>query len=252
MYHLEWIAVKTLETLTVTAEKGKYLQIHNRPTFALSFCKSGKITYTHNGKQYISTPDRAVILPMGETYELYNNLGGEFPLINFTCTEQFTDEILTIPLKETDEYFRDYEKLRRLEAFNGSRLKMMGIFYGILDRLLDESTAKNPHLSHALQYIAANLDDPTLSNIKIAEEAGISEVYLRRLFLESCKTTPKQYIIEIRIKKAGQLLRENRLTIHDIAVLCGFSNVYHFCRAFKQYSGLTPSEYRSRYYIEGI
>ena len=179
-------------------------------------------------------------------------LGGEFPLINFTCTEQFTDEILIIPLKETDEYFRDYEKLRRLETFNGSRLKMMGIFYGILDRLLDESTAKNPHLSYALQYIAANLGDPPLSNIKIAEETGISEVYLRRLFRESYKTTPKQYIIEIRIKKAGQLLHENRLTIHDIAMQCEFSSVYHFCRAFKQYSGLTPSEYRSSYYIEGI
>ena len=252
MHRLEWISVNQIEAFTVNAEKGKHIQITNRGTFGLSFCKSGKITYTHGGKTFVSTPDRAVILPRGETYELYNNLGGEFPVINFSCTEPFTDEFIVIPLDKTEEYFTDYEKIGRIGATKGNRLKMMSLFYGILARLLNESKAQNPHLAHATQYIIGHLNDPTLTNDKIAEEIGISEIYLRRLFRENYRTTPKQYIIEIRIKNAGQLLRENRLSVTEIALQCGFSSVYHFCRSFKQYSGLTPSEYRKRYQANGI
>ena len=55
-----------------------------------------------------------------------------------------------------------------------------------------------------------HLDDTALSNSKIAAEAGVCESYLRRMFRENYKTTPKQYVIEARIQKAGQALRENR------------------------------------------
>ena len=97
MYRLEWVTVKELESVyTVSATAGKHIQIENRSTFGLSFCKSGKITYTHGGKKFVSAPDRAVILPMGATYTLYNNLGGEFPLLNFTCMEPLTEEFLSL------------------------------------------------------------------------------------------------------------------------------------------------------------
>lgn len=253
MHCLEWITVKELEAVfTVSATAGKHIQIENRGTYGLSFCKSGKITYTHRGKKFVSTPDRAVILPMGATYTLYNNSGGEFPLFNFTCMEPLTDEFIVIPLGQTEEYFSDYEKIRKLATMHGSRLKMMSLFYGVLERLFSESQNRNASLRRATQYIIGHLDDTTLSNSKIAAEAGVCESYLRRMFREAYKTTPKQYVIEARIQKAGQALRENRGPVTEISYQCGFSSVYHFCRAFKQYSGLTPSEYRNRYGLEGI
>lgn len=252
MQGLESISVEQVETLTVEAKKGKHIQIHHRGTFGLSFCKSGKITYTHKGKTFISTPDRAVILPQGETYELYNDLGGEFPVINFTCTEAFTDEFLVIPLHKPEEYIKDYERMRYLEATRASRLKKKSLFYALLARLFHESKTKNPHLAHATQFIFAHLDDPKLSNDKIAGSIAISEVYLRRLFREYYQTTPRQYIIETRLKKAEQLLQENRLSVTDIALQCGFSSVYHFCRAFKRHANRTPSEYRKQYRMQGI
>jgi AraC-like DNA-binding protein len=252
MQRLDSISVEDVETLTVEAEKGRHVEIRNRSTFGLSFCKSGKITYTHKGKKFLSTPDRAVFLPQGASYELYNDQGGEFPVLNFTCAEPFTDEFLVIPLTQTEEYFSDYEKMRYLEATRGSRLKRMSLFYGILARLVHESKSQNPHLAHATQFIFAHLADPKLSNDRIASAIDISEVYLRRLFRENYKTTPKQYIIETRLKKAEQFLQENRLSVTEIALQCGFSSVYHFCRSFKQFANLTPSEYRKRYRAQGI
>ncbi len=252
MQNLENLTITSIDAFTVFAEKGRQVEIRKRPTHGLSFCISGAITYTHRQKAFKSTPDCAVFLPMGETYELYNNEGGEFPVVNFTCSEPFTDEFLVVPLSRKEEYFSDCKKIRRLEMENGSHLKKMHLFYGILDRLAGELKAKTPGLGRAVQYIFANLDDPTLSNERIAAEIEVSEVYLRRLFLDHYKTTPKQYIIEARIKRAQQLLRESRASITEVSARCGSSSVYHFCRAFKHYTGLRPTEYRMRYSREGI
>ena len=56
--------------------------------------------------------------------------------------------------------------------------------------------------------------------------------------------TPRQYILDLRLRLARQLLSETRESIGAIAEQCGFSSVYHFSRAFHQSTGRTPSEYR--------
>ena len=100
------------EVITVLAPTGRHMEITNRPFFGLSFCKEGKIIYTHNGKRFVSDKDCAIFLPSGATYELYNNSGGAFPLVNFKCAEPFTDEFIIIPLQNNSDYIKDFERLR--------------------------------------------------------------------------------------------------------------------------------------------
>lgn len=247
MYKIEQITVTSLSTTTVAEKAGRIFKNENRPTYAISFCKNGKITYRHNGKQYISQPNNAVIIPRGASYELYQNEDGVFPVINFICTEQFTDDFIVIPLGNTKKYLDEYKEIRQLEASPYSRLKMMSAFYTMLEQLVNEPKINNPHLTYAIRYINENIDDTSLSNVTISQEIGISEVYFRKLFKENYSISPQQYIIEARNKKSSQLLRETTMTVSDIAACCGFSGVYCFCRAFKQYFGLTPTEYRQRY-----
>ena len=95
----------------------------------------------------------------------------------------------------------------------------------------------------ALNFIEKNYQNPNLKNEDMAKECNISEVYFRKLFFKHFKTTPRQFIIDIRIQKARQLLTEGILKINAISEKCGFSNPYHFCRVFKEKTGLTPTEY---------
>lgn len=239
------------DIITVSANSGRKVQIKERASFGLTFCKSGKITYTYHGKKYISTPECAVILPQAATYELYNNQGGEFPLINFSCLgETLAREFLVIPLDHTEDYLRDFEKMKKLSVQNENRLKIMSIFYDLLGRLSEEYESRRPEMDRAVRYIIENIQHSSLSNHEIAAQAGVCESYLRRMFQECFHTTPKQYVLETRMKKAKQLLGENRKNVTQIAEECGFSSVYHFCRAFKTYSGITPSQYR-RYHGGG-
>ena len=252
MASLEQIKVTEIsEVITVLAPTGRRMKITNRPFFGFSFCKEGKITYTHNGKRFVSDKDCAIFLPAGATYELYNNSGGAFPLVNFKCAEPFTDEFIIIPLQNNSDYIKDFEKLRELD-FSRRELKALSVFYDILDRLLSEQLYTDSAIMPAVNYISENLYNPELDNEKAAAAAEISESYMRRLFKKKYGKTPKQYILEMRIKKAGRLLCETAEPVTDIAYDCGFSSVYHFCREFKAVTGITPTSYRKYRAKKGI
>ena len=95
----------------------------------------------------------------------------------------------------------------------------------------------------ATKYIEENIFNPDLSNAILTKQARISEVYLRKLFLSQYNTTPKQYILNIRINKAKQLLTDTPFTITAISEECGFKSLYHYCRIFKAKTGLTTTQY---------
>lgn len=244
MDSLKSIVVTGIEQpMVVHPEKGKTIKITNRRWFGLSFCLSGQITYEMNGNSFISNGESAVILPKGGTYSLTGNKEGLFPVINFYCEHFNCDEIALIPLQNPQRYIRDFETLQKLHHRGASQLEIFSLFYNMLNNLSSENKSGPNILSPAVQYIENNIFDHTLSNTVLAKELGISEVYFRKLFLRYYNISPKQYILNFRIQKAKQMLIETPFTIIAISESCGFSTPNHFCRAFKQHTGLTPTQY---------
>ena len=230
------------ELFTVSSPKGRSEEIKNRKSYGLSFCSEGKITYKIKGKTAVSDEKHAVILPKGQSYSLYGDKSGIFPVINFDCNDSLCDNVISIPIQNPETYIKDFEKMKALSLFEENRAKMMSVFYNILHRLSTESSVRNVILP-AIKHIESNYQNPKLSNAELAEKCNISEVYFRKIFTETYKTTPKQFIVDIRINKAKQLLSNGFLNIGAVAGLCGFSNQFHFCRLFKEKTGLTPTEY---------
>ena len=233
------------ELFTVSSPRGRKEEIRNRKSYGLSFCAEGKITYEIGGKSAMSDKNHAVILPKGQSYSLRGDKTGKFPVINFDCKEFLCDEVISLPIQSSDTYIKDFEKMKALSLLEENRAKMMSVFYSILHRLSTESSVRNVILP-AIRYIESNYQNPKLSNTELAEKCNISEVYFRKIFTETYKTTPKQFIVDIRINKAKQLLSDGFLNIGAVAELCGFSNQYHFCRLFKEKTGFTPTEYIKR------
>ncbi len=231
------------QIVTINYPKGKTTNIENRNWYGLSFCTEGQIVYNINGKEIISDKNVAVLLPKNGTYSLYGTKGGIFPLINFQCDNFNIDTIISLPINDLSEYTDQYEKLKSLFIFNENRLKTYSIFYDILGRLSKEQNRKSNILSPAAKYIEEHLCEAELNNTQLAKHLNISEVYLRKLFLENYGTTPKQHILNIRLEKAKQLLCDSVLSVTEISELCGMSSVYHFCRVFKSKIGITPTEY---------
>ena len=237
---------------TVRSPKGRTAVMENRPAYALSFCIRGQITYTMNGKKFVSDPDHAVILPKGGYYSLHGDQEGLFPLLNFQCRNFRCPEIMVLPLQNPRSCIREYEALQELFLFPENRLKIFSGFYALLNRIFREQLPREDPLYHAMRYLEAHIADPELSNAALAAEAHISEVWFRRLFANRHGVTPRQYILDIRINRAKQLLSGSPNTVTSIAEQCGFTSLYHFCRAFKARTGMTPTEYATRNREYGI
>ncbi len=231
------------EPAVVHSQKGRKFQMINRSKYGLSLCISGQITYTMNNKNYVSNSKNAILLPRGSSYSLNGDKEGIFPLINFDCKNLKCDEIVIIPLDNPQVHINKFNNIKKLFLDNEKNIKKYSAFYEMLDQLSFAKKQKNNKLELALIFIKENLSDYELSNTLIAREIGISEVYLRKLFFTHKETTPKQYILEQRIKMAKQLLIDTSLSIAVISEKCGFSNPYHFCRAFKERTGFTPTQF---------
>ena len=228
---------------TISRSKGKDVQITKRTDHGLSFCISGQITYSHKGKEFVSSPGNAVYLPMGATYHSQTDRTGLFPLINFQCQNPLSDTIMVIPLQSPETYLTDFDQLKKSYLLPHGKLHSMELFYGILAKLSAETHAKQATLAPIVRYLEDNIHDSSLTNATLAAHLSYSEVYFRKLFTSVYGCTPHRYIMNLRIRRAKQLLADGILSVTAIAEQCGFSSVYHLSRAFKQTVGISPSEY---------
>lgn len=231
------------DATTVFSPKGRALEMKNRYCYGLSFCLKGQITYTHNGIEYVSDPEHAILLPQGETYTLYGNKEGSFPVIDFFCNDFVANTFKVYSIKDLEPYIKDFEKIKGLFLFDRNKPLIYSIFYGMLDRIMREQQPKSDILHPAIKFLEKNISNPELNNSLLARKANISEIYFRKLFLEKTGVTPKQYILDIRMQKAKQLLTESEFSVSAIAEECGFTSVYSFSRAFKERTNQSPTEF---------
>lgn len=236
------VVTQIYEPVTVSSRRGRMLTMEGRDCYGLSFCTCGQITYRMNGKEFVSRPGFAVILPFGGNYTLHGDADGLFPLIDFDCKGLEIREITILPLTKEAECIAGYERIKQ-DFLTGSHLRVYQNFYGLLELVMSQQKSKQDPMFRVLEYIESHYTEPALTNDRLAALIGVSEVYFRKLFLSYCAVTPKQYILNLRIQKAKQLLTDTPYTVTAISELCGFSSLYHFCRAFKAKTGMTPTQY---------
>ncbi len=81
---------------------------------------------------------------------------------------------------------------------------------------------------------------------EIARSTYLSTTYVTKIFKEIINDTPINYLIQIRLEKAKELLREGKISIQDISKQIGYDDPYYFSKLFKKKYGMAPSEYRKQ------
>lgn len=103
--------------------------------------------------------------------------------------------------------------------------------------------ANDTVFEEACEYINSNITgDIDIS--KLCKHLGIGKNRLYKAFREANGSAVNEYVIEMRLERAKQLLLETRLTVGDICQRSGINNEAYFCRLFKKRFGKTPTEYR--------
>ena len=101
-------------------------------------------------------------------------------------------------------------------------------------------------VQQAKEYIDHHYMDPDLSLNEVAAQVNLSPSHFSVVFSKEACHTFKEYLTEIRITKAKELLRTTALRSADIAYQIGYSDPHYFSHVFRKITGLSPNEFRSQ------
>ena len=161
------------------------------------------------------------------------------------------DEATILHPADFERFEKNFEKCVHAWAGKklGYRMQAASLLYQILhDMLLAKvRAAVNPAAYQqtlpAQEYMSAHFTDPITLD-QLADLCGVSVTHFRRLFRQAYNASPIDYLLNLRLEKAKDLLVIHDLKLDVIAELSGFQSASYFVRYFKQRTGITPAQYR--------
>ncbi len=98
-------------------------------------------------------------------------------------------------------------------------------------------------IKRVIEYIEEHLDGD-LRLEAMAAEVGVNPVYFARSFREAIGQSPHRYVLQRRVKRAKELLRDTEMSVVNVALASGFSSQSHLSHWFQRYVGVSPAAYR--------
>lgn len=251
------LEIKAILGVTKGASPPSHSVCRGRRSDALVYILSGTAKYTfQNGETATPQTGDILFLAKDSVYTI-DIAAGDYTYLFvdflFDTTEPLQNEVFQSRLFEkTANLFYRAGRIFPVATVE-NMLYCKSLVYNIYADVVksDRQRYLAGHLRHALEAavaaIAERYADPTLTVASLAQEAGMSEVYFRRLFKAQYGSAPAAFITAYRLSVARQLLLATTLPIHEIAAICGFDTPYYFARVFKASTSTTPLAFRRAY-----
>ncbi|MBO4291072.1 MAG: helix-turn-helix transcriptional regulator [Lachnospiraceae bacterium] len=176
--------------------------------------------------------------------------------IRFTCDESYLEQL---PLKNQFFSVTDAEFCHNLIVMMTwestmhtpeSNEILSHLLHSLILKLCESCAypAGSPHMQEMLDLHKRIYNHPELPwNVDIMADAlHLSSGYLQSLYRSMFGSSCMEDVIRQRIKRAQDQLLSTSRSVREIAELCGYNNVEHFCRQFRKFTGLSPNRYRKQ------
>lgn len=232
---------------------------HNEVSIGL--VESGGCKTEIYGKAYELTEKTILIIPptLAHKCNPYNYKEWKFKML-YINEDWFKNAFRNDRLEIKFSYIKMNERMFNdvIELFDNLEKNAMNLenepkllkYVSTLTNIGDKSYEKENNINlnfKKINEIKEYLDESYLNEITLddlSKISGISKYYLIRQFEESQGLSPHKYLTNLRINHAKNLLR-NEDNFADIALESGFYDQSHFIKYFKEYTGVTPTKYRS-------
>lgn len=228
------------------------------PNSSFIYIEKGSLTVNSGADRLVLSQGDLFYIPEGVHYtavwegapdiEYYNLNVVSNSYDSSISSSSFTLQRLeTLSTRETGDTVKKIFSLMQTEE-RAKKIEALGLYYSFYSKafpLLKTAQPQNysPILLKALEYIENNYT----SNLSVSDMASIcfvSESRLHHIFTEKLGTTPIKYRNQIRVERAAHDLRVSDLSIDRIASKHGFNSTAYFRETFKEYTGMTPTEYK--------
>ena len=151
------------------------------------------------------------------------------------------DDITALFVEEINYYV----KIGRLDGMRSLELWLNNFFRWIMDYNARQTDRRQADMMiRAKRFIMDNYANPELTLGSVAGFVGLNEKYFSTRFTKEEGMTFSNYLTEVRIRKAGELMETTDLKIYEISQSVGYNSVEHFTRVFKKLCGVSPGGYR--------
>ncbi|NEW84914.1 MAG: response regulator [Mariniphaga sp.] len=158
-------------------------------------------------------------------------------------TKPFVPEILLLKIKNSIEYrhklkayFMNSVDESLGKSFSSKDIQPKEIIVNSIDEKI---------LKQALEIVEENIADSEFSVEKFASALGMESSTLYKKFMALLGMAPGEFIREIRMKRAAQIMSCNKISISEIAYMVGFENPQYFTKVFRKYYDTSPTNYIS-------
>lgn len=233
-----------------------------RPHYIIHFVISGKGDFYSNGRHYsLSAGQGFLIEPDVQTFYCsdekepwsYIWVGFSGSKAGKYLNETGISSDFPVFSSEHGERLKKYvfDMIKHSHLSVSDELRQTGMLYLFLSAIAESSYSAgkapaytdNIYIQKAVEFIQNNYCEPVKVN-DIADYICINRSYLSTLFQKYIGMPPMQYLKIFRLTKAAEMLRLTELTIESIAFSCGYSDTAVFARAFRQFKGMPPGQFR--------
>lgn len=167
----------------------------------------------------------------------------------FSSTQHFQSRMKLTPADFTQiQPLLDIAEAEYTSSSPGRKTMLLAVVRQIaviLSRRYDcpEKPREISGIADAAAFMETSYAD-SISISDVIERSHYSQRHFIRLFTSAYGMTPQRYLLDVRIRHAGAMLRDSTLPVTEIALQCGFGDPNYFSRIFRKYTGNSPSEFR--------
>ena len=220
----------------------------------LIFHFSGHATVFFDDLVLETKPNTIRFLPKGETkrYDVLRQERGECIDVCFSADRPLSSQAFVMNVAQNEKLGALFKKLFStwISKKEGYYFESVSLLYRIFAEMQKDTAKPSRHklkIAPAMDIIHSDFLKRDFSLSELAAICKMGESYFQKLFKEIHGISPKKYIIQLKINHACDLLRLERYTVTQIAELCNFSDVYFSSRQFKEYMGISPTQFIKKY-----
>jgi len=223
-----------------------------RPSAALVFKLSGESVYYFPHRSLSLGKGEVLYIPQGASYSYGKTSSGEsrYALINFTAASAPKEPEKYRP-DDAWEFDRFCLELTRLSLLDtpSEQYRAMALFYqalgAICESLRNAASGSGRIIAPAVKYLQENLYRPELRIGQLHTLCGVSDTYFRKLFIGRFGVGPKQYVQQLRLRRARDILSQGEYgSISQVAAQVGFDDPLYFSKQFHKTYGIAPTAVR--------
>ena len=276
MYECKYISDDFIVQYKDRRKWSKFEEYHTHDSYEFYYLLEGDLTFYIGNEEYRMKKGSIALLPPGLHHKSKPNEDPRHRRILLYIKESFVKEFIEVNNEFMGCFKKPHIQLMKVQQKRIENLleQMMNEYYrddenrdmvivksllGLIISLINRYKSENESFSTAISEgnmpsgkiteAVKHINDYYADDITLASTAqalGINPSYLSRSFKASMNCNFSDYLTNVRINHAVNLLLNSDKNITEIAFEVGYNSSNHFCKAFKKVMGISPLRYRKR------